>query len=81
MLITLDELNTCVKALPNPVTAIEQHRDHWRVPIVPDMPVYPLYEEPNPYGPDIRIATFRVQTVVKDGQRHWRWVPCDEVVI
>ncbi len=80
MLITLDELNKCVTALPNPVIALEQHREHWRVPIVPDMPVRPLYEEPSP-SVTIRIATFRLEKVAKDGRRHWRWVPCDEVVI
>lgn len=81
MLITLDELNKCVKALPSPAIAVEQHRDHWRVPIEPDMPVRPLYEEPSPIGPTFRIATFRVQKVAKNGTHHWRWVPCDEVVI
>ncbi len=81
MLITLDELNTCVKALPNPVTALEEHRDHWRVPIVPDMPVPPIYEEPDPYGSLIRIATFRLQKIARSGNVEWHWAPCDEVVI
>ncbi len=81
MLITLDELNKCVRALPNPLTALEQHHEHWRVPIVPDMPVRPLYEEPDPYGPTIRTATFRLQKIAKNGHIEWRWAPCDELVI
>ena len=81
MLITLDELNKCVRALPNPVTALESQRDHWRVPIVPDMPVRPLYEDPDPYGPVIRIATFRLQKYAENGRHFWRWTLCDELVI
>lgn len=81
MLITLEELNKCVKALPNPAVAIGEHRTHWRVPIVPDMPVRPLYEEPDPRGPTIRIATFEARQVADHGRRYWRWAPCDEVVI
>ncbi len=81
MMITLDELNKCVSALPDPVTAIEQRRDRWRVAIVPDMPVRPLYEDPGPYGPTVRVATFRAQRVVNRGMHQWRWTPCDEVVI
>ena len=80
MLITLDELNECVKALPNPVTALSEHRDHWRVPIVPDMPVRPFYEGPDPYIA-LRIATFRLQKIVRDGSVKWCWAPCDELVI
>ncbi len=81
MIITLEELNKCVKALPNPLTALEQHREGWRVQIVPDMPVRPLYEEPDPYGPIIRLATFRLQKIARSGSVEWHWSPCDELVI
>ncbi len=80
-MITLEELNKCVSALPNPVTALEQRRDHWRVAIVPDMPVRPLYEDISPIGPTVRIATFRLQKVAKSGNVQWRWTPCDELII
>ena len=80
MLITLDELNKCVKGLPNPVTALDQHRNHWRVPIAPDIPVQPLSTE-MPINVDIRIATFELKKVIDHGRRYWRWAPCDEVVI
>lgn len=81
MIITLAELNKCVAALPEPHIAREMDRTHWRVAIKPDMPVWPLYEEASPTGPRIRIATFQLKQVIKDGAIFWRWAPTDDLII
>lgn len=81
MIITLSELNKCVAALPEPHIAREMDRQQWRVVIEPDMPVRPLYDNPDPVGPTIRIATFELKKVAKGSVISWRWTPCDELII
>ncbi len=81
MLITLEELNKCVGALPDPHIAREMDRAFWRVMIEPDKTVRPLYEEPSPHGPTIRIATFELKKIAQYGSIVWRWTPCDELII
>lgn len=81
MIITLDELNKCTKALPDPYIAREMDRSHWKVVIEPDMPVWPWYDSPDPNGPTIRIATFELKKVARNGSIFWRWMPCDDLII
>lgn len=81
MIITLQELNECAKALPDPAMAAHAREFIRRVPIVPKMPVMALTEMSVMAGLEIRIATFEA-ICVQDGERtFWRWTPRDTVTM
>ena len=81
MIITLDELNRCIAALPNPHIAREMNRKQWRVAIEPDMHARPLYDNPDPIGPAVKIATFELRKIAHLGTIGYRWASMDELII
>lgn len=80
MIITLEELNNAVEALPRVEDAVATGRHEWRVSIPPKwtlgaLPILDAHTVP------IRIATFQAKKVLHFGVPEWRWAPKDDVVI
>jgi hypothetical protein len=80
-MITLEELRRASASLPDPRIAVEMGQRCCRVPITEHVPVAALDDVPSPVGPTIRMVSFELKELIKDGVRQWRWTTLDEVII